>query len=49
MEAIGLHLPGASFVTAGTALRRAITEAAGRRIVELTEPDEHAPDRARRR
>src|SRR5579875_305289 len=43
MEALGLHLPGASFVTAGTALRRALTEAAGRRIVELTDPDEQAP------
>ncbi len=42
MEALGLHLPGASFVTSGTALRRALTEAAGRRIVELTDPDQHA-------
>ncbi len=42
MEAIGLHLPGASFVTSGTVLRRALTEAAGRRIVELTAPAEHA-------
>ncbi len=43
MEAIGLQLPGASFVTAGTVLRRVLTETAGRRIVELTAPDEHAP------
>ena len=43
MEALGLHLPGASFVTSGTALRRAVTEAAGRRIVELTDPEQHAP------
>ncbi|MDE3132856.1 MAG: phosphogluconate dehydratase [Acidobacteriota bacterium] len=43
MEALGLHLPGASFVTTGTALRRELTAAAGRRIVELTEPDELAP------
>ena len=43
MEAIGLHLPGTSFVTAGTVLRRVMTESAGRRIVELTEPAEHAP------
>jgi phosphogluconate dehydratase len=43
MEAIGLHLPGASFVTAGTVLRRVLTESAGRRIVELTAPAEHAP------
>jgi phosphogluconate dehydratase len=43
MEALGLHLPGASFVTAGTALRRELTAAAGRRIVELTDPDQLAP------
>ncbi len=43
MEALGLHLPGASFVTSGTALRRVLTEAAGRRVVELTGPDQHAP------
>jgi phosphogluconate dehydratase len=43
MEALGLHLPGASFVTSGTALRRELTAAAGRRIVELTDPDQHAP------
>ena len=43
MEALGLHLPGASFITSGTALRREITSAAGRRIVELTDPDELAP------
>ena len=43
MEALGLHLPGASFVTSGTTLRRAITQAAGRRIVELTTVEEHAP------
>ncbi len=42
MEALGLHLPGASFVTAGTVLRRVLTEAAGRRIVELTDPAEGA-------
>jgi phosphogluconate dehydratase len=43
MEALGLHLPGASFVTSGTALRRELTAAAGRRIVELTEPEQLAP------
>jgi phosphogluconate dehydratase len=43
MEALGLHLPGASFVTSGTTLRRELTAAAGRRIVELTNPDELAP------
>jgi phosphogluconate dehydratase len=43
MEALGLHLPGASFVTSGTALRRELTVAAGRRIVELTDPEQLAP------
>jgi phosphogluconate dehydratase len=43
MEALGLHLPGASFVTSGTALRRELTVAAGRRIVELTDPEQQAP------
>jgi phosphogluconate dehydratase len=43
MEALGLHLPGASFVVAGTALRRELTAAAGRRAVELTDPEQHAP------
>jgi phosphogluconate dehydratase len=43
MEALGLHLPGASFVTSGTALRRELTVASGRRIVELTDPEQHAP------
>jgi phosphogluconate dehydratase len=43
MEALGLHLPGASFVTSGTPLRRSLTEAAGRRAVELTDPEQHAP------
>ncbi|WP_216899690.1 phosphogluconate dehydratase [Nocardia alni] len=36
MEVMGLHLPGASFVTPNTPLRTALTAAAGRRIVELT-------------
>ncbi len=43
MEALGLHLPGASFVTSGTALRRELTVAAGRRIVELTDPERLTP------
>ncbi|HEX3801409.1 MAG TPA: phosphogluconate dehydratase [Solirubrobacteraceae bacterium] len=42
MEALGLHLPGASFVTSGTPLRRVLTEAAGRRIVELTDSERPA-------
>jgi phosphogluconate dehydratase len=43
MEALGLHLPGASFVPSGTVLRRALTEETGRRIVTLASPDAHAP------
>ncbi|GLZ34234.1 phosphogluconate dehydratase [Lentzea sp. NBRC 105346] len=35
VEVMGLHLPGASFVPPGTGLRRALTEHAGRRAVEL--------------
>src|SRR3954447_20764892 len=35
VEAMGLHLPGASFVTPGTPLREALTREAGRRIVAL--------------
>jgi phosphogluconate dehydratase len=35
MEFMGLHLPGASFVNPGTALRDALTEAAGARAVAL--------------
>ena len=36
VEVMGLHLPGASFVPPGTDLRRALTEHAGRRLLELT-------------
>lgn len=36
MELLGLHLPGASFVPPGTALREALTRAAARRALELT-------------
>ncbi|NKQ52926.1 phosphogluconate dehydratase [Amycolatopsis sp. K13G38] len=36
VEVMGLHLPGATFVHPGTPLRRALTEQAARRIVELT-------------
>ncbi|QKW05043.1 phosphogluconate dehydratase [Streptomyces sp. NA04227] len=38
MEVMGLHLPGASFVNPDTALRRELTRAAGRGILELTAP-----------
>ncbi|MCO1582681.1 phosphogluconate dehydratase [Crossiella sp. SN42] len=35
VEVMGLHLPGASFVPPDTGLRRALTEHASRRVVEL--------------
>ncbi|MEV4259343.1 phosphogluconate dehydratase, partial [Spirillospora sp. NPDC049652] len=38
MEVMGLHLPGASFVPPHTALRDELTRAAGRRVVEITDP-----------
>ncbi|WP_067482452.1 phosphogluconate dehydratase [Actinomadura hibisca] len=41
MEVMGLHLPGASFVPPGTALRDALTDAAGRRVLELTDLGDH--------
>ncbi|NDU71974.1 phosphogluconate dehydratase [Actinomadura sp. DSM 109109] len=37
MEVMGLHLPGASFVPPGTKLRDGLTEAAGRRVLQLTD------------
>ncbi|MCP2256763.1 6-phosphogluconate dehydratase [Streptoalloteichus tenebrarius] len=43
VEVMGLHLPGASFVQPGTPLRRALTEHAARRVVELSASDEHTP------
>ncbi|NEA21824.1 phosphogluconate dehydratase [Actinomadura bangladeshensis] len=44
MEVMGLHLPGASFVPPGTKLRDALTEAAGRRILKLTNlADDYTP------
>jgi phosphogluconate dehydratase len=36
MEFMGLHLPGASFITPGTPLRAALTEEAARRALEIT-------------
>jgi phosphogluconate dehydratase len=36
MEAMGLHLPGAAFITPGTALRDALTAAGARRAVEIS-------------
>ncbi|TYK46035.1 phosphogluconate dehydratase [Actinomadura decatromicini] len=44
MEVMGLHLPGASFVPPDTKLREALTEAAGRRVLKLTNlADEYTP------
>ncbi|QKG20894.1 6-phosphogluconate dehydratase [Actinomadura verrucosospora] len=44
MEVMGLHLPGASFVPPGTPLRDGLTEAAGRRVLKLTDlADEYTP------
>jgi phosphogluconate dehydratase len=43
VEVMGLHLPGASFVPPGTALRRALTEHAGRRVLALTAGREYTP------
>jgi phosphogluconate dehydratase len=44
MEALGLQLPGASFVNPGTPLREALTREAGRRVVSLTAlTDQHRP------
>lgn len=37
MEVMGLHLPGAAFVTPNTPLRDALTAAAARRAVEISE------------
>ncbi|KTC86650.1 phosphogluconate dehydratase [Legionella brunensis] len=36
VEAMGLHLPGASFVNPGTQLREELTKAAARQVTELT-------------
>src|SRR4051794_5046428 len=38
VEALGLHLPGASFVNPGTPLRRALTEEAARRVTRGCAP-----------
>lgn len=36
MEMMGLHMPGSAFVNPGTPLRAALTEAAARRVAEVT-------------
>lgn len=43
VEVMGLHLPGATFVQPGTPLRKALTEQAARRIVEITRDGEYTP------
>jgi phosphogluconate dehydratase len=44
MEVMGLHLPGASFVSPGTPLRAALTAAAARQVLALTElTDRYTP------
>jgi phosphogluconate dehydratase len=44
MEAMGLHLPGASFVPPGSALREALTAEAGRRVLADAPPIGHVLD-----
>jgi len=41
MEVMGLHLPGAAFVTPNTPLRDALTAAAAKRVAELTHLGKH--------
>jgi len=41
MEVMGLHLPGASFVSPGTPLRAALTTAAARQVLALTALTDH--------
>lgn len=43
VEVMGLHLPGATFVQPGTPLRRALTEHAARRIVEISKGEQYTP------
>ncbi|MFI5609853.1 phosphogluconate dehydratase [Amycolatopsis sp. NPDC051903] len=43
VEVMGLHLPGASFVPPNTPLRQALTEEAGRRVVELSRGASYTP------
>src|SRR5690606_18647897 len=44
MEVMGLHLPGAAFVTPNTPLRDALTSAAARRVAKITSlGDEYSP------
>ncbi|QJE03359.1 phosphogluconate dehydratase [Massilia forsythiae] len=41
MEMMGLHLPGAAFVSPGTPLREALTRAAARQAVAISQQGEH--------
>ncbi|MCY7388900.1 MAG: phosphogluconate dehydratase [Burkholderiales bacterium] len=41
MEVMGLHLPGAAFVTPNTPLRDALTSAAARRVAQITHLGDH--------
>ena len=43
VEVMGLHLPGASFVAPGTPLRKALTEEASRRVVQLSYNHDYTP------
>ncbi|MEH6648888.1 MAG: phosphogluconate dehydratase [Motiliproteus sp.] len=43
MEAMGLHLPGASFVNPNTPLRDALTKAAAEQVCRITEQGEYRP------
>ncbi|MGZ8294294.1 MAG: phosphogluconate dehydratase [Telluria sp.] len=43
MEIMGLHLPGAAFITPGTPLRDALTAAAAQRAVAISEQGEYIP------
>ncbi|WP_367130887.1 phosphogluconate dehydratase [Saccharothrix sp. HUAS TT1] len=43
VEVMGLHLPGASFVPPGTRLRKALTEEAARRAVEISRGGDYTP------
>ncbi|MFI0466454.1 phosphogluconate dehydratase [Saccharopolyspora sp. 5N102] len=43
VEVMGLHLPGSSFVPPGTPLRKALTEEAARRVVQLGRDADRAP------
>ncbi|CAM01058.1 6-phosphogluconate dehydratase [Saccharopolyspora erythraea NRRL 2338] len=43
VEVMGLHLPGASFVAPGTPLRKALTEEASRRVVQISRGEDYTP------